>query len=86
MRRKTHRIIELIYDILGTGGTSLYGDVDTKYAHQGAISSVNTNYMILHDIFKNVSVNKDDVFVDIGCGKGRLFAYLRLRRLCKRMI
>ena len=52
--RKIHRLWELILDLIGTGGVSLYGDIKTKYKDMGAVSSVNTNYMILEDIFKNI--------------------------------
>lgn len=65
----------------------MYGDIKTKYKDMGAVSSVNTNYMILEDIFKNIYINyNDSIFVDIGCGKGRVFSYLRLFHKCKKMV
>jgi precorrin-6B methylase 2 len=51
-----------------------YGDSETYQP---------TKYSILQKIIEYLKLNKDDVFVDFGCGKGRVIAYLASQRLKK---
>lgn len=41
----------------------------------GFTSSQSTYYSILKKIFRNVEIKESDVFLDVGCGKGRVLAY-----------
>ena len=43
---------------------------------KGATGSQSTRYCILKEIFKNEQFSSNDSFMDIGCGKGRVIAYL----------
>ena len=43
---------------------------------KGATSYQPTSYWALDDIFEDAEFNKDDSFVDIGCGEGRVIAWL----------
>lgn len=42
----------------------------------GSTGSQSTHYLILREIFSNVNLTENDHFIDIGCGKGRVLAYL----------
>ena len=42
----------------------------------GMTGSQSTNYMVLNRIFSHVTICDQDVFLDIGCGKGRVLAFL----------
>ena len=42
----------------------------------GMTGSQSTSYVILERIFSHVSMTKQDVFLDVGCGKGRVLAFL----------
>ncbi|MCD7797572.1 MAG: class I SAM-dependent methyltransferase [Clostridiales bacterium] len=57
--------------------TPLYKYVPSKYREShGATGSESTRYWILKDIFKGSDFSSDDVFIDVGCGKGRVLAYM----------
>lgn len=43
---------------------------------EGYTNTVQTHYAVLNHVFKNVSLCKDDNFIDVGCGKGRILAYM----------
>lgn len=38
--------------------------------------SESTRYMALKEIFKDIDIKSGDRFVDVGCGKGRVLAYV----------
>lgn len=42
----------------------------------GMTGSQSTRYCILKEIFSHVEINDNDSFLDVGCGKGRVLAYL----------
>ena len=42
----------------------------------GMTGSQSTRYIILERIFSHVTLTEQDNFIDIGCGKGRVLAYL----------
>lgn len=42
----------------------------------GATGSQSASYWALDDIFRDFKYNTDDKFIDVGCGKGRILAYL----------
>lgn len=61
-------------------GCSLVKYVPSKYRETlGATGSQATCYWALDEIFLDDKISDNDKFVDVGCGKGRVFAYL-LRR------
>ena len=43
---------------------------------KGATGSQSAPYRGLEEIFENLKAGPDDSFIDIGCGKGRVLAYL----------
>ena len=47
----------------------------------GATGSQSIPYKGLEDIFENVRLTPDDSFIDIGCGKGRVLAYMAERQM-----
>ncbi len=47
----------------------------------GGTGSQSTHYAILKHIFSHVKITNDDVFLDVGCGKGRVLAFL-LKEKC----
>lgn len=61
------------------GRISLHKIIPTKYAGLGAYSTESTDYCWLDQIFKSFPLQADDVFVDVGCGEGRVLTYLYLR-------
>lgn len=51
------------------------------------IKTVSTNYEELEVIFfEHTTIKPDDVIIDVGCGKGRVFSYLLYKGLRNRMI
>lgn len=58
----------------------------SKYKDLGAYGTESTCYTWLKTIFKSFPLNKDDVFVDVGCGEGRVLTYLYLRKFRGKMI
>ncbi len=46
----------------------------------GMTGSQSTSYLILKRIFSHVSLTADDSFLDVGCGKGRVLAFLLRNR------
>lgn len=42
----------------------------------GMTGSQSTSYIILNRIFSHVALTADDAFLDVGCGKGRVLAFL----------
>lgn len=57
----------------------LKGNIKTSYKYMGSNDIYHTKYSVLPIIFRMVPVKKNDVLVDIGCGKGRVINYW----LCK---
>ncbi len=58
-------------------GCSLVKYVPSLYREtMGATGSQSTCYWTLDRIFADSSFDKDDAFIDVGCGKGRILAYM----------
>ena len=58
-------------------GRSLAGFVATPYSEtHGATGSQSAPYKGLEQIFSQIELNPEDSFIDVGCGKGRVLAYL----------
>ena len=61
------------------GGISLEQGMSSRFPEMGAHATESTNYIWLDRMFKAVPLEEDDVFLDIGCGEGRVLTYLYLR-------
>ena len=79
----THKIsdtIDYIFDKRVCGiNLSKTKRCDNKEAH----SSAPTTYIKLKSIFDKVNLSSTDFFMDVGCGKGRILAYLKKKELCQ---
>ena len=50
----------------------------------GSTGSESTHYLILNEIFSHIKLTENDNFIDIGCGMGRVLAYLiNMKAPCK---
>jgi len=67
-------------------GKLLNGNIKTSYKHLGANDVYHTKYSVLPIIFKMVPISKNDVLVDVGCGKGRVINYWLSRKLSNKII
>ena len=56
------------------------------FAHLGAHETVNTSYEALQFFFDQVPLRADDIFVDVGCGKGRVMNFLLKKGVTNRII
>lgn len=66
------RVYNLIIDE-NISGTSLYG---TKGGSKEIHSNEAMEYVVLKKIFNGVEILEKDSFLDVGCGNGRVIAYL----------
>ncbi|MBE6877203.1 MAG: class I SAM-dependent methyltransferase [Ruminococcus sp.] len=77
--KNTNRIIKIgdyFYD-KKICGCSLIRYVPSLYREsKGATGSQSTHYVILDEIFQNAVFSENDCFIDVGCGKGRILAYM----------
>ena len=58
------------------GGISVNKKIPSKYRAQGAYTTQSSDYRCLRRVFHAVPLRPDDVFVDVGCGEGRVLTYL----------
>ncbi|MBH1939508.1 methyltransferase domain-containing protein [Mobilitalea sibirica] len=82
-------IRECIYEILIDLCISrklLRGNCKTIYKHLGANDVYHTKYSVMPIIFRFVPVARNDVLVDVGCGKGRVINYWISRRLKNQIV
>lgn len=56
-------------------GAFLGGKEPSRFAHLGASDVSNSDYTVLEALF-NGRTRPDDVFVDVGCGKGRVLNWM----------
>lgn len=61
------------------GGISIDKRKPSRYEELGAYATQSTDYCWLDQIFKSFPLRETDVFVDVGCGEGRVLTYLYLR-------
>lgn len=64
----------------------LKGNLKTSYKHLGANDVYHTQYSVMPLIFKFVPISKNDVLVDVGCGKGRVINYWLCRKLKNKIV
>ncbi len=57
-------------------GRSLVTTIPTRYKNLGATNSQPSHWLILKELFKNSKFTSDDKIIDIGCGQGRVIAFL----------
>lgn len=61
------------------GGIAVNRKIPTKYRDRGAYATQSSDYRCLKRVFRAVPLRQDDVFVDVGCGEGRVLTYLYSR-------
>ncbi|HEV2642522.1 MAG TPA: hypothetical protein VGT98_07440 [Candidatus Elarobacter sp.] len=64
----------------------LGGDEPSRFGHLGARAVHHTRYDVLDLIFTVARPQRDDVLVDVGCGKGRVIIYWLHRHFGQRLI
>lgn len=52
----------------------------------GFTQTTSTEYTVLEKLFSNISIAARDVIVDVGCGKGRVLAWLMHKRIPNKVI
>ena len=70
------RLLENVRLDLRYGGRVLGGAIANPGNAQGFFHTANTDYRVLSRYFAALELREDDVIVDVGCGKGRLFNFL----------
>lgn len=60
------------FKICGKSLTKYVASVDREVKQ--ATGSQSTRYWALDEVFRGMAFNKDDKFIDVGCGKGRILA------------
>lgn len=58
------------------GGITVNTRKPSRFPEAGAYATQSTHYIWLDKIFQSMPLKKDAVFVDIGCGEGRVLTYL----------
>lgn len=61
--------------------------MDGLFCNKGAeiFPVQSANYRILREMIKEIKIDAEDIFVDVGCGLGRLLGFLRLNGVkCKK--
>ena len=57
------------------GGKCTNRTIASKHYDQGAHDLQNSDYRCMEQLFEAVPLRPDDVFVDVGCGEGRVLTY-----------
>ena len=73
------RFIANLYDFIldvSFCGHSLQKSVDTADQISRQISSQSCRYFILRSVFKDMPLNSNNEFLEVGCGQGRVLSYL----------
>lgn len=71
-----------IYTFFAVRRDKRYGDISinqkkvSRYRELGACATQSSDYRCLRQVFRAVPLRHDDVFVDVGCGEGRVLTYL----------
>lgn len=58
----------------------------SRYKHLGAHGVRNVSYRPLEKLFACITINSDDVLVDVGCGKGRMINYWLRKKLPNKIV
>lgn len=68
------------------GKTSMEEIRPSRFRAQGAEATQSSDYRCLDALLKRLPMGPGDVFVDVGCGEGRVLTYLSLRRFPGKLI
>ena len=68
------------------GGIAANRLIPSKYAAMGAYSTQSSDYRCMKQIFRAVPLRPDDVFIDVGCGEGRVLTYLSDQGFCGKAV
>ena len=58
----------------------------SRFKARGAEATQSSDYRCMDRLFEQLRFNNDDLLVDVGCGQGRVLAYLRRRHFPGRLI
>ena len=58
------------------GGISVNQRKASRYRELGAYATQSSDYRCLEQVFRTVPLRSDDVFIDVGCGEGRVLTFL----------
>jgi hypothetical protein len=75
-----------LYLDLKYSGRLLTGNSRSSYRHLGANDVYHTVYPVMFLIFRLVPIQKSDVLVDVGCGKGRVINFWLSRKLSNKIV
>lgn len=78
LRKYLYRIRARIED-WRIGRISINKRIPSKFIEKGSYATESTDYRWLDKIFRSLPLSEDAVFVDVGCGEGRVLTYLYLR-------
>lgn len=69
-------------------GTFCGGVIPSRFKEAGAYQTQHTDYQSLEEVFFNndLGITKDEVLVDVGCGKGRVISFWLRRKLGRKWI
>lgn len=68
-------------------GMSLKRVIASKYREShGATSATATSYAVLSEVIDTKKINENSKFIDVGCGKGRVLAYLLNKKVNCKMV
>ncbi len=82
--RKLYKIYARIMDFR-IGKVSVDKKKQSRYKDIGAYATESTNYIWLKKLFSSYPLKPDDVFIDVGCGEGRVLTYLYLKKFRNKM-
>jgi SAM-dependent methyltransferase len=68
------------------GGGSMEEIRPSRFRAQGAEATQSSDYRCLDYLRKRIRLTPQDVFVDVGCGEGRVLTYLYLRKFKGKLI
>jgi len=70
------RLLRNMYLDIRYGGKLLGGAIPSPNQDRGQFHTMNSGYRVLEMTFSKIELSPNDVVVDIGCGKGRIFNFL----------
>lgn len=68
--------IDFISDYLITGQNLIDSNVYTVHTQMQRSQPISINYLILKKVFSNISISPTDSIMVVGCGRGRVLAFL----------
>lgn len=84
--KKACYVIRARFEDWCLGGVSIEHIIPSKFKETGAKWTQSTDYRLLDRAFKTYPLKENDVFVDVGCGEGRVLTYLYLRGIKNKLI